>query len=138
MTKFNIRLPHKMSALLRVALADLDKTEQMSNYEIHMGLWHSPWFNKTICNVCLAGCVLAQHGFPRSRQYHASSVDNNLNRKLSAINALRTGDIHLATFFLHLKDSPIDSVNITPYEEDPKAFKRDLGRLVVRLEKHGL
>lgn len=50
-------LPTKPSALLRLALEDLEAVEADKKYKVAMGKWHEP---NGACKVCLAGSVLAK------------------------------------------------------------------------------
>jgi hypothetical protein len=54
-----VRLPTKPSALLKLALKDLELCEEDPRYRVEMGaIYHHPGQDKT--SVCLVGCVLAK------------------------------------------------------------------------------
>lgn len=53
-------LPYLPSALLELALADLEKIEVDPEFEINMGDWFSRPRPDSKCQVCLAGAVMAK------------------------------------------------------------------------------
>lgn len=166
MKKYNIRLPRKMSALLRVAVADLTATENLPGYLIDMGAWHTPHprsifadprevagKDAVVCSVCLAGSMLAQRGFSKRREFDASRVSQSLKQKMYAVNALRKGEVaeaaeelgmlRLDKFGDPVLGKKLDKFNrlitfIPSYGENPKLFKRTLRKLANRLERNGL
>lgn len=56
-TKYQIRLPDKPSAFIRVALEDLKKVERDRLSCVDMTSWHSSYDDGS-CSVCLGGAVL--------------------------------------------------------------------------------
>jgi hypothetical protein len=55
-------LPDKLSALIRVAVADMRKVQADPRYELDARTWHEPRDtddNKAVCAVCMAGAVMA-------------------------------------------------------------------------------
>lgn len=92
----NNNLPDLPSALIRLALADLREVEKLSDvYVVNMSAWHSPnGAGDGRCEVCLAGAVLARTlGFsPEDHMItNLHRISNQTRRKMSALNAFRTG-----------------------------------------------
>lgn len=55
-----MRLPSKLSDLIRVALSDFEKVEKNKKYKIEMRVWHFPnRSNRGKCEVGFAGSVIA-------------------------------------------------------------------------------
>lgn len=139
-----IKLPDKMSELLKVAVDDLEQIEKDPNYRINMAQWHAPTGDK--CEVCLAGATLATRGIPRDVEIDPSTPINSAEGikvydKLCAINSLRTGSVNTAAEYLGITDtsrlSKIKHVAMTRYEHGPEAFKRELRELAADLEQYG-
>ena len=93
---YTSKLPDQPSALIRAALADLQKCIDDPIYKIDMKTWHKPVDNGKHCSVCLAGSVLAQtfkvppsESIPAIRHF----VDCNELDKLEALDYFRTGNI---------------------------------------------
>lgn len=139
-----IKLPDKMSELLRVAVDDLEKIEADPNYRINMAQWHSP--SGAYCEVCLAGATLATRGIPSDVEIDPSIPIQSLEGrkvydKLCAINSLRTGSVKTAAEYMGITDTArlnnITHVAMTRYEHGPENFKRELRDLANDLEKYG-
>lgn len=137
-----VRLPHKMSALIMLALGDLMKVERSKKYTINMGIWHEPdWHQSAPCSVCFAGSVMAKtldtplddSRFPEHFSGHNSAA-------LYALNALRSGSVDSAA--AHLGKSERRYAHfcrfITHYSASPKLFRADMRRLAHDLAKAGL
>ena len=138
MTKTNT-LPDKPSELINVALADLAKVEQSKKYEVDMDTWHDP--SAGICYVCLAGAVMAKSLQASPDKSLLPSMHNGgLSGKLSALDEFRTGDVSWGFSDMGI-DVEEDVLNfdrdINDYEDDPKAFKRDMRKLSKDLAKAG-
>jgi len=91
-------LPGKPSALIRVALRDLEACEKGSRYEIDMDAWHlqdsSGFFCDTRCHVCLAGAVMSQTLQVAMNQHlYPSEFDEDTADKLIALDSFRVGDV---------------------------------------------
>jgi hypothetical protein len=142
----NQTLPTLPSALIRVAIADLEKAEQDTNtYSINMGDWHRPNASKTgdahlTCSVCLAGSVMAFSLEASDRHSYApQDYDDATECALEAINALREGFIAVAQDYLDPDmDMPgweaVDDRIVTHYEEDPAKFKAEMLQMASDLE----
>ena len=87
-------LPDLPSELIRVALADLKKVEQMPDeFTVNMAEWVV--YSCDQCSVCLAGAVMTQS--LGSNQQNGMDVpscyDPTIADKLSALNYFRIGEI---------------------------------------------
>lgn len=130
------KLPDKPSALIRVALADLEKCEKDPRYEIEMDHWHQA---NGVCKVCLAGSVMAKSlGAEPSKGFGPSDFDQD--QKLRALDCFRTGWIKDALFLMGFQvpysfqhDRPV-----TPYAFSPDRFKATLSAISDELEAQGL
>ncbi len=99
------QLPDKLSALLRVAVADARKIEATPGYVLAMQTWHEPItaddFEGTDdmvgkCAVCMAGAVMAQT-FGAAPTDDVVPGDYAADRfKLLAIDDMRTGQFGYA------------------------------------------
>lgn len=96
-------LPDRLSALLRLAVADAQKCEQDPRYRLDMDEWHDPDFDVDgKCGVCMAGAVMAKTlGVPFDRVVTPSTLfDSDSKMKLLAINQARVGNLRNALSFL--------------------------------------
>jgi len=86
-------LPDKPSALIRVALADLERTLLSPAYRFDFGEWYEPQPDGT-CTVCLGGGVLAQAvgAGPQTEETWAR-VSHITTRKLFALSDFALGKI---------------------------------------------
>ncbi len=135
-----IQLPNKPSALLDLALKDLIKTEKDKKYIINMGDWHLTR-DFLPCCVCLAGAVIAKTlEWPIDKDYWPASDSRN-DKKLMALEYLRTGDVYsaISTMGLDLKGDYMKlDRDIVGYDESPKDFKKQIQKLVKDLKTAGL
>lgn len=92
------KLPNKLSALLRLAVEDAKICARTKGYKLNMRRWHEPWPEKKICEVCMAGAVLAvELQMPWEQSYlHVSSDSDPYRQHIFAINSLRVGNTALA------------------------------------------
>lgn len=145
------KLPRKMSALIRVALADLGKVEEQSAlYKVDMREWHRA---NSHCTVCFAGSVMAMTlGASPQMTYTPGEMitlglasDNDFNA-LSALNELRDGWIGCAAGEMELDaEGPVAEAlsakwesKVTRYEVDRAGFKADMREMAADLEAAGL
>jgi hypothetical protein len=90
-----VRLPNKLSALLRIAVADAKAVEKDKRYRLDMMAWHTPAGAK--CSVCMAGATMAKTLTVDIRKdVDPSSLSASTNRRLRAIDYMRTGYFSLA------------------------------------------
>lgn len=139
-SQLHIDLPNLPSALLREAMKDLEAAENAPGVKIDMGWWHEPF--GSICYVCLAGSVM-RRALSDDTEYDPYDFDYGTRRKLTALDCLRVGDIRnaLIHFGIHLEIVISDGVQdrqVTPYEESPAAFKREMAAIADYLESFGL
>ncbi len=81
------------SALIRVALEDLETCEQDPHYKIYMNDWHSTFGDQ--CDVCLAGAVMAQSlGAPRNCDLTPVGFTAEVETRLFALDSFRKGYVH--------------------------------------------
>lgn len=130
------KLPEKPSALIRLAVRDLEKAERARNYKVDMGTWHTP---NGKCRVCFAGAVMAGTlGASRKDCLSPQSFGDDA-AKLESLDYFRTGHIRLG-LQINGRETPaaVSNFAVVPdYDEDPKAFKRDMRKLATMLAKHG-
>lgn len=131
-----VKLPDKPSALIRLALRDLEKCEQSKNYQIEMGAWHEP---NGKCSVCLAGAVMAQSLYgERSKAFIPSDFGPN-ELKLRALDDFRCGYINEAFMQLGMKHPGLpEYFEVAQYRGNPQKFKKNMRQLATLLAKEGL
>lgn len=138
MKKQQPKLPDKPSALIRVALRDLEKCERSRQYRIDMSTWHRP---NGQCSVCLAGAVMSQTmQVPASKKIGPYDFKNqNIRAKLFALNAFRGGFVGDGLTDMGIENPLLtQTANVTSYNRDPIQFKSDMRRLASLLSKAGL
>lgn len=137
-------LPNKPSALIRVALADLERAEKTEGFSVNMNAWHS--FNERSGKreVCLGGAVAAfSLQEPPTQIFCFFDVNRapTLRNKLMAINLFRIGGSYIASGLAmcneELHANLTENITITPYSIHPAKFKSDMNNLADLFEKHG-
>lgn len=129
-------LPHVMSKLIRIGLADLEKVENDERYVVNMETWHVP--GKRTCAVCFAGSVMAKTMEVDLQMWvNALSFGEENGRAFSALDALRMGDVQLAAYSLDIPGN-FESVSIRAYNRGPSEFVQDMTALATTLEGMGL
>lgn len=137
------KLPNKMSALIRIALADLRKIERSKRYGVDMNSWHTPLYGKGRCLVCFAGSVMAKtlstSPYADTHPAHFGPDEG----KLRALDALRLGKVLVASGFLGINIDRVPrhlwNVNVQQYGPRSKGrFKRQMAKLARDLERAGL
>lgn len=97
-----VRLPEKLSDLLEVSIADCEKIlcTKMNEYRFRCDHWHSYDRASNRCVICDSGAVMAmtlgvdpQKGIELIADFRADTYNR---RRLSALDALRGGDVYLA------------------------------------------
>lgn len=105
--KISVRLSHKLSGMLKQAVADKNAVAKLKRYRLNMGHWHTPTSNGEICEVCMAGATLVQrgNGVTRFKRFNFFNTDSRVTprtaAKMRAINEMRMGEMRQA--FLELK-----------------------------------
>lgn len=132
-------LPDKPSDLIDLSVRCVTEIEDDNYYEIDMAGYHFPDPRRGVCDVDLAGAVIAkaldcspdEHLVPRNFPPHIES-------KLHALEMLRIGDLWAFLAFLGIPEPPIGETDVTPYEDDPEGFKSDLRSIANRLRAFDL
>lgn len=152
------RLPKKLSALIRVALADLAKVEKSKKYRVDMCRWHSPQavFKEHIafdrCAVCFAGAVMAKTlKCARTKHVSPEHFSPYVEQRLFALDSVRSGEVRCALRQIGVGDAKaasaeeliLDQLEGWPgYDADDreqsKAFKRHMRRVADLLEEQAL
>jgi hypothetical protein len=137
------QLPDKLSALIRVALADLRKVEADSRYVVNMHRWHKPVGE--VCQVCLAGAVMAQSlGIDPERhvEWPTNLATGGAEAKMLALDCARQGDVLNALYELDVDAEEawdgLSNEDAPRYQDDPEAFYAYMEDLANRLEEKGL
>ncbi len=85
--------PAKLSALIRLAVADARKVQKMPTRRLDMGLWHVPRGSRG-CTLCMAGAVMDRTlRAPVDKFRRPDDFSPEWERALNAINAARCGAI---------------------------------------------
>lgn len=148
--KTDITLPDKLSELIEVALKDyIEVKRKKKTYRISMGVWHQPvWTgteDKSICAVCLAGCVMA-NTFNISNKLSVSpgmmldfTNDKQVDMKLRALDSVRVG--YVATALRWIGFNP-DNISIpefkNPCGDNLISFIPRMRKIVKWLKSQGL
>lgn len=140
-------LPDLPSALIRLALSDLEKVEEAEEYQVNMRDWHIYWDPKDVdttpdvsgkCVVCLAGGVMAfSMGADRKEDLTPSNFPLKDRVKLSALDDFRTGDVGNGFSRMGLDHCPLSDTSKTHYSEDPARFKTEMHKMADDLEAAG-
>lgn len=129
------KLPEKPSALIRLALADLEVVEKNPKYAIDMDFWHIVNKDTEICSVCFAGAVMANTLEAPSWMSHVPFEFESECHKLVALDSFRCG--HIAAGLEQLDIDPIEKLwswNVMHYHIDPIQFKKDMHDMADMLE----
>ena len=142
----------KPSELIRVALNDLMRCYNDSEYEIAMDVWHVPnssrdtyegheeYEDYTVCEVCLVGAVMAQTlGSSIKKALSPSSFSPLINSALRALNELRVGDVSVAFGYLDLGFAAGLKFDrgITSWDVNSIRFMGDMNQLADDLHAEG-
>lgn len=134
------KLPDKLSALIRMALADLGKVERSKKYKVDMQVWHQP--REGVCAVCLAGAVIAKELGANPDEYVVPlEYSKKISNKLFALEYARLGQIAYA-MNPSVYDKAVKKRGKPPtfpsYRRNKARFKRGLRKLAAWLEGNGL
>jgi len=139
-------LPDKMSDLLALAARDLRAVEEDSAYRVDMSDWHFPDPYTGQCEVCMAGAVLAVTvGVDPQEEFVPDTMTLDLHKKMLAINSLRMGNVHKASFTLRGTETAREAARLadldrgmSDYHIDREAFFADVEKLIQDLRQAGL
>jgi len=136
------KLPKKPSALVKLALSDLNRVERSKGYTVDMKRFHS---GGRTCRVCFAGAVMAKSlGLAKNETWLPGDFDREVRSALWALDALRSGEVGEALEELeiegHLNENDECDLDrkVTPYKVSPADFRADMRELVRDLEEVGL
>lgn len=121
---------NKLHKMLGLAINDLKTITKRSDYEVDLDSWHVSReidvdTDDTMCYVCVAGSVLANHGMPKSLGYvnNIGFIEevlglNSNDAKILAdfmdlIDELRQGDVDNASSYLK---EPREDINYFEYD----------------------
>jgi hypothetical protein len=136
-----IKLPDKLSELIRLALRDLAAVEANPTYKVSMcDSWHEP--HGKVCHVCLAGAVMAKTlaTSPREDKVPYEYPDTHTVSRLLALDYVRVGNVDFALVKLKLgiPETLTTSRIIPQYDDDPTEFRQAIETLADDLAAHGL
>jgi hypothetical protein len=85
--------PSTHSALIRLAVHDLEKVERDKRYEIDMRAWHAPGTpDNNVCYVCFAGSVMANSlNAPLNEYRSPNQFSDKWYRAFIFLNNIRMG-----------------------------------------------
>ena len=144
------KLPKTLSKLMRIALADLYKAERSKYVNVDMIEWvyifptpdHSlsvleNMKNADRCSVCFAGAVMAFS----TNEFDAPGSPNH--DQYCALDYVRRGHVRVALIRLDQNyekwSSNYDAaIPVTEYETDRKQWRKDMWKIVRKLERIGL
>jgi hypothetical protein len=141
----------KPSELIRAGVQDLEACEADPRYSINMVDWHSPtatrfgevgW--KSVCEVCLAGAVMAKRLRADPRVLLNLSDFPTSRSSLRALNDFRGAGWAQGLRHMGISDEKAvwsldrEIPEIVPYNYGPEAFKAQLLRAADILAQHGL
>jgi len=141
------KLPDRVGDLIRLAVKDLTLCEANPDYTVDMGKWHYYDDERGVCEVCLAGSVIAQSlGFNKGTTSDPSIFVREINHKLNMLNFCRYFPPQLVDpdyavlrkLFanydkVHKSDEAFESAE---YEEDPGQFKEDMLALANLMDRY--
>ena len=142
------RLPNKPSKLIRIALKDLEDVENTPSLTVNMTEWLDNSYNYRNCQVCLAGSVMLKtlrvpvprRGLKTWPGEGQARISERTAFKLYALNNWKNGTIEDGLDNIGIRrPKGLRSVRkITPYDTDPKKFKKGLIKLSADFERFGL
>jgi hypothetical protein len=123
-------LPHE---LIRVALQELDETEQDEKYRINMVFWHLYDPEENICEVCFAGAVL-RGLIPFYSDFEACLPFSKYG---FALNNFRLGAVRLGLESLGFEGFNISKLDriVVPYKRNKRLFKEQMADVADKLEE---
>ena len=127
-------LPDTLYGLLELAMEDYEKVLQDDRYEVKMAAWHAP-IEEGKCEVCLAGAVMSKTLRVDIDNFaYPNSFIDTIERKLLAINALRTGDIAEAGYQIG-KEIQGGDREVADYDDNPDKWEMDMHVLIDELRE---
>ncbi len=133
MSRVRTTLPAKPSALIRIAMDDLNKVERLKGYEVDMGRWHDIGYEDGKCRVCFAGAVMAQTlGVKPDEAREPHSFGHDTSSKLKALDDFRVGYVYAGLSRMGVgRNYGYDfDVAVPHYAEDRRGFKLAMRKLI--------
>jgi hypothetical protein len=141
-----VKLPDKLSELIRVAVQDMEACRIDPRYKLDMSVWHIP--RDGICRVCMAGAVLAKTcGYPKyygsfmlASEILAAGLVEGIQaadafaNKLLALNAVRAMDLRYA--FILVGYGADKAVDLEPFDWEHYHHMDPDGATLLRLADH--
>ena len=147
----NDALPEQLSELIRIALKDEAKAFKSKHYQVDMNDWHTPLFREGVCEVCLAGAVMAYElGIkPNLHATPGTFKDEGLQRKLSALDEIRQGNIDYSVAIMRnvaISDASDllvmlgvpTSMEVCEHSYYRLQWRKDMFKIIRMLERAGL
>lgn len=143
-------LPDKPSALLTLALDDLEVIEKDPRYEVVMSRWHEPDpLGRGKCSVCLAGAVIARSlGGDHLRYLQPDMFSPDDHHKLRALDGFRAGSYRAALHMLNVgavaTEEAAEELHRAGlgcyynYRDSPTGFKERMRMVAAKLGERGL
>ena len=131
-------LPTKISALLSLALDDLQKARKHPDYEINMGYWRKMDFYQGRCLVCLSGALLSFTLKNKNYCVSPSDFDDETRNRLLALDQLRRGNIYLGLNKMGIPCKEGRYWKIPDYQDNPPLFFRRMRRMARKLAAEGI
>ncbi len=135
------KLPNKLSALIRIAVKDLELAEQSPNVEINMSQWHTVDRYSKKCMVCFAGGVIRGFMEDTDDRYEWDLIPTKYHDRLMSLNEVRHGNIPLALREMGITQYDKNKVRrrkVVTYHENPTKFKKQMLSIADVLERNGL
>ena len=139
------RLPRTPSALIRMAVDDLEALEATPGFGIDMTTFLTQMLDGT-CAVCLAGASMVRrldgmNMLTSTKKFGlVPACFPGNEEQLAALDEFRMWDIEAGCYSLGLS-APEDHYELTSagdYKDDPAQFKADMRKLADELEERGL
>ena len=142
------QLPDTLSALIRLAVKDMDLVKADPNYELDMNFWHTPDLTK--CHVCMAGSVIAKtlNCFSEQSLFPSRFADAGIRKKLWSLNSVRLGELMDAWYrfysaeytryddgFKYICGPNEGTFRVPSYETDYEKFKNTMLKFADMIEK---
>lgn len=102
-----VKLPDKLSDLLELAIKDCMRVSRRKNHALEMGTWLRITDDGKSCSACMAGAVMlcelkeTEQKLREERYVCPGDYSDDVERKLLAINYLRSGDLQMAVFSIN-------------------------------------
>jgi len=148
--KRETKLPLLPSALIRVALNDIQEVQRLKKiYKINMGEWHNGRSNE-LCELCFAGAVMARTLKASPGQDIMPKEFGIMNgNKLCSLDDFRKGKIKAGMkhwpLYLKVKSNKFfengtlpEKIPVCAYIGTAKLFRKDMFKVARALEKVGL